>query len=242
MATALELPPISTAQLSDVEASALRLGVSRASMTEAGARAAAALCRKLMENQLEGATVVGLIGTGVKASVALHTLRILHGFGVDCTAVLSSGEKEMRPETLAAAELCETLRMRLLQPRSPLVRTALADVDVVVDGLIGIGLEGAPQEPAATLIRSCNEVKADVLSLECPTGLDPDEGEPSSPTIKARATLALGLPAQGLFGSLAWQFTGEVWLCDIGYPLAALDENDLDGDELFLQNELVRLR
>ena len=242
MATALELPPISTELLADVEASALRFGVSRSHLTEAASRAAAALCRKLLENQLEGSTAVALVGTGVKASVALHTLRILHGFGVDCTAVLSSGEKEMRPETLAAAELCEKLRMRLLQPRSPLVRTALADVDVVIDGLIGIGLEGAPQEPAATLIRLCNEVRAEVLALECPTGLDPDDGEPMQPTIKARATLALGLPAQGLFGPLAWQFTGELWLCDIGYPLAALDENDLDGDELFTQNELVRLR
>ena len=242
MATALELPPISTELLADVEASALRFGVTRSHLTEAAARAAAALCRKLLDNELEGSTAVALIGTGVKAAVALHTLRILNGFGVDCTAVLSSGEKEMRPETLAAAELCETLRMRLLQPRSPLVRTALADVDVVIDGLIGIGLEGAPQEPAATLIRLCNEVRAEVLSLECPTGLDPDDGQPMQPTIKARATLALGLPTQGLFGALAWQFIGELWLCDIGYPLAALDENDLDGDELFTQNELIRLR
>lgn len=242
MSTALELPPISTDLLADVETSALQLGLTRAMMVEAAARAAAALSRKLLDNDLDGATAVGLIGTGVKGCVALHTLRLLHGFGVDCTAVLTGGEAEMRPETFAAAKFCEALRMRLLQPRSPLVRAALADADVVVDGLVGVGLEGAVREPHATLIRLANEVRADVLALEVPSGLDPDDGEPSQPTLKAKATLAFGLPAQGLLGALAWQYAGETWLCDVGFPPEALDENDLDPDGLFTGNELVRLK
>ncbi len=242
MSTALELPLISTELLREVESSALAKGLLRANLVEAAARAAAALSRKLLENQLENATIVALVGTGVKAAVALHTMRILQGFGAECTVVLTSGEKEMRPETLSAAQLIESLRLRMLQPRSPLVRNAIADADLVIDGLIGVGLEGAPREPAATLIRTANEQRAEVLSLEVPTGLDPDSGAPSQPTLKARATLALGLPAQGLFGALAWQFTGELWLCDVGYPLSALDEHELDGDGLFRENELVRLR
>ena len=48
--------------------------------------------------------------------------------------------------------------------------------------------------------------------------------------------------AAGLFGTLAWQYTGELWLCDIGYPPEALDDSDLEGDGLFETNELVRLR
>jgi NAD(P)H-hydrate epimerase len=242
MSNALDLPPISTELLADVESAALRLGVTRAMMNEAAARAAAALCRKLLDNELEGSTAVGIIGTGVKASVALHTLRLLHGFGLDVTAILAGDESTMKPDTFAAARLLEGLRVRMLQARSPVARNALADADLVVDGLVGIGLEGEPREPHATLVRTANEVRAVALSIECPTGLDPDDGKPQKPTLKARATLALGLPVKGVFGSLAWQFTGELWLCDIGYPLAAFDENGLEGDGLFLQNELVRLR
>jgi hydroxyethylthiazole kinase-like uncharacterized protein yjeF len=242
MANALELPPITTGLLATVEEAALGFGVTRAQMTEAAARAAAALARKLLENQVAGATVVGLIGNGVKGCVALHTLRILHGFGADCSAVLVGGEQEMRAETLAAAETVEALRITLLQPRSPLVRGALADADLVIDGLVGVGLLGAPQEPLASLVRLCNEVRATALSLECPSGLAPDSGEPGAPTLRAKTTLALGLPVTGLFAPLAWQYTGELWLCDIGYPPAALDEADLDGDDLFTANELVRLR
>ena len=242
MATALDLPPISTSILASVEQAAIDFGVTRDQMTEAAARAAAALARKLLDNQIAGSTVVALCGSGVKACVALHALRILHGFGADCRAVLTGTEQEMRPETLAAASVCEALRIPLLQPRSPAVRGAVADADLVIDGLVGVGLDSAPREPLAGLIRLANEVRADALSLECPSGLEPDSGEPLPPTLKARTTLALGLPAAGLFGSLAWQYTGELWLCDIGYPPAALEEADLDPDGLFSANELVRLR
>ena len=238
----LDLPPISTGILASVEQASVSYGVTRDQMTEAASRAAAALSRKLLDNQVEGASVVALAGNGVKGCVALHALRILHGFGSKCSAVLVGGEPDMRPETARAAAVCEALRLPLLQPRSPAVRTAVADAALVIDGLVGVGLDGAPREPLAGLIRLSNEVRADALSLECPSGLEPDTGEPLQPTLKARATLALGLPCAGLFASLAWQFTGEVWLCDIGYPPEALEEADLDPARLFETNEIVRLR
>jgi NAD(P)H-hydrate epimerase len=242
MATALDLNDLSTDDIADVEAAALRLGISRAMLTEAAARAACVLARRLLDNSLEDEPVVALIGTGVKAAVALHTLRILNGFGAECTAVLTSGEQEMRPETRAAAEICERLRFRLLQPRSPAVRGAVADSRLLIDGLVGVGLEGAPREPHATLIRLANEIHRNVLSLECPSGLDPDSGEPMRPTLKARATLALGLPPSGNFASLAWQYTGELWLCDIGYPLEAANSVDIDVEGVFAESDLVRIR
>ena len=242
MANALELPPISTEMLSTVEGAALELGVTRAQLHEAAGRATAQLARRLLDNKISGATVVALVGHGVKACVALHALRILHGFGADCRAVLTGGEAELRPETLAAAQTCEALRMPLLQPRSPVVRNALADADLVIDGLVGVGLQGTLRDPAAALVRLCNEVRGNALSLECPTGLAPDSGEPGAPTLRARATLALGLPVAGNFAPLAWQFTGELWLCDVGYPRAALGTAGLEGDELFASDGLLRLR
>jgi len=230
MPGALELPPISTAILADVEQAAVDCGVTRDQMTEAAARAAAAISRKMLDNQLAAATVVALAGNGVKGSVALQALRIV------------GGERDMRPETARAVAVCELLRLPLLQPRSPAVRGAVADAKLVLDGLVGVGLDGAPREPLASLIRISNEVRANALSLECPSGLEPDSGEPLQPTLKARTTLALGLPCAGLFASLAWQFTGEVWLCDIGYPPEALEQAKLDAEGLFETNEIIRLR
>jgi len=242
MPTALDLPPLSTDDLAEVEAAALKAGMTRDHLTEAAARAAAVLARRLLENEVEEATVCALVGTGIKGAVALHAMRILAGFGMEPTGVLTGGEKEMRAETLAAAELCEALRFRLLQPRSPAVRVAVAGAALVIDGLVGVGLEGAPREPHASLIRLANEMKRNTLALECPSGLDPDSGEPMKPTLKARATLSLGLPPKGVFGSLAWQYTGELWLCDVGYPQQALDEAEIEAEGIFAESDLIRLR
>ena len=104
MAGALDLPPVGTRLLARVEQAAVDLGITRDHLTEAAARAAAALSRKLLENQVAGATVLALAGTGVKACATLHALRILHGFGARCSAVLTGGDREMRPETARAAQ------------------------------------------------------------------------------------------------------------------------------------------
>src|SRR5262249_20771596 len=138
-------------------------------LTEAAARGAAVLARRLMNNQLEDAPVVALVGTGVKGAVALHTLRVLNGVGCEVTAVLTGGEQQMRPEPRRPAGPCGRLRFRLLQPRSPAVRGAVADARLLIDGLVGVGLEGTPREPHASLIRLSNEVHKNVLSLECPS-------------------------------------------------------------------------
>ena len=163
-------------------------------------------------------------------------------FGARCSAILVGGERDLRPETARAVAVCESLRLPLLQPRSPAVRGAVADANLVLDGLVGVGLDGAPREPLASLIRISNEARANALSLECPSGLEPDSGEPLQPTLQARTTLALGLPCAGLFAPLAWQFTGEVWLCDIGYPPQALEHAKLDAEGLFETNEIIRVR
>jgi NAD(P)H-hydrate epimerase len=242
MAGPLELPRITTSVLAEVEQAAVDHGITRDQMTEAAARAAAALSRKMLDNELAGRSVVALAGNGVKGSVALHALRILHGFGAQCSAIVAGGDRERRPDTARAAAICDSLRLPLLQPRSPAVRGAVADAALVVDGLVGVGLNGAPREPVAGLIRLANEVRANALSIECPSGLEPDSGEPLDPTLKARTTLALGLPCSGLFASLSWQFAGELWLCDIGYPPEALDDAGIDAEGLFAANEIVRLR
>src|SRR2546430_14437789 len=145
----LELPPISTAILAEVEQAAVDCGVTRDQMTEAAARAAAGFSGKMLDNQLAAATVVALAGNGVKGSVALHALRILHGFGSKCSAVLVGGERDMRPETARAAAVCEALRLPLLQPRSPAVRTAGAGAAPGVHGRVGGGAQGAPRGPPA---------------------------------------------------------------------------------------------
>ena len=119
----------------------------------------------------------------------------------------------------------------------PPIRTAiLADVE---QAAIDCGVTRDQMTEAAA--RAAAALSWKMLD-RCPSGLEPDSGEPLQPTLKARTTLALGLPCAGLFAPLAWQFTGEVWLCDIGYPPQALEHAKLDPEGLFETNEIIRVR
>jgi NAD(P)H-hydrate epimerase len=88
------------------------------------------------------------------------------------------------------------------------------NVDLVVDALIGYGFHASPTGAMATLIHWANGMKAPILSLDVPSGIDATTGHAPKESIRPRWTLTLALPKTGL---LAEQ-TGELFLADIGIP------------------------
>jgi NAD(P)H-hydrate epimerase len=89
---------------------------------------------------------------------------------------------------------------------------------VIVDGLIGFSLQGAPRGRAAELIEWTNSNKTPVISLDTPSGLDASTGEIFAPCVKATTTVVFGLMKRGLLSKDAQRCTGEVLLVDIGLP------------------------
>ena len=113
-------------------------------------------------------------------------------------------------------------------------------VDLVVDGLIGYSLAGAPYGQAAELIRWANEQPAPILALDAPSGLDTATGDVFDPSINAAATLTLALPKQGLRTGLAQ--VGELYLADISVPPTLYEQAlGLQVGSLFAESEIVRL-
>ena len=117
------------------------------------------------------------------------------------------------------------------------------EADLVVDGLIGYSLSGAPRDAAADLIRWANEQGAPVLSLDVPSGLDATTGTASSPCVRATATMTLALPKEGLRAADVGQYVGELYLADIGVPpaLYALPSIGIEVGALFAKEEVIRL-
>lgn len=93
-----------------------------------------------------------------------------------------------------------------------------APVDLVIDGLIGYSLRGAPHGTAAALIHWANKQNAPVLSLDVPSGVDSTSGAVFEPAIVAEATMTLALPKVGLCTPGVAVQIGELYLCDISVP------------------------
>lgn len=85
---------------------------------------------------------------------------------------------------------------------------------LILDAVIGYGLNDAPRGPTRELIEWMEERPAPVISLDVPSGLDSTTGETPGEVIHATTTITLALPKTGLVSPLA----GELWLADLGIP------------------------
>jgi len=93
---------------------------------------------------------------------------------------------------------------------------------LIIDGLFGIGLARPLGPEWVRFIERINAAGARVLSVDVPSGLDADAGEPRGAAVQASVTLAVGAPKQGLLRESAWPFVGRLEVAgDVGlqsYP------------------------
>ena len=91
----------------------------------------------------------------------------------------------------------------------------IAEADVIVVAIFGTGVKGGVvKEPSATAISMVNAARGIKVAVDLPSGIDPETGAASSPTVRADVTVALHLPKIGLKGRE--EFTGEVVVAPIG--------------------------
>ncbi len=91
----------------------------------------------------------------------------------------------------------------------------ISEADVIVVAIFGTGVKGGlVKEPSATAISMINEARGAKVAVDMPSGIDPETGVASNPTVRADVTVALHLPKIGLKGRE--EFTGEVVIVPIG--------------------------
>ncbi|HIG30039.1 MAG TPA: NAD(P)H-hydrate dehydratase [Verrucomicrobiales bacterium] len=90
-------------------------------------------------------------------------------------------------------------------------------VELIIDGLFGIGLNRPLNEDWKRLINRVNRTGTPILSVDNPSGLNADDGRNYGTAIKAKTTLTLGSPKLGLFQPQALEYVGKlVTASDIG--------------------------
>ena len=100
---------------------------------------------------------------------------------------------------------------------------------VTVDALLGTGSNGAPRGEVVRLIELCREA-AHVVSLDIPSGVDPDTGETYGSVLTAEATITFLAEKTGLAVSPGCLHAGEIEICGIGVrPESLLEAHQLAG-------------
>jgi ADP-dependent NAD(P)H-hydrate dehydratase / NAD(P)H-hydrate epimerase len=92
------------------------------------------------------------------------------------------------------------------------------NADVVVDALLGTGLDRAVTGLYAEAIQAINNHSAPVVAVDIPSGLNADTGNVMGCAVKADCTVTFIGLKQGLFTGQAADYCGEIYYTQLGVP------------------------
>ncbi|QTO54632.1 bifunctional ADP-dependent NAD(P)H-hydrate dehydratase/NAD(P)H-hydrate epimerase [Duffyella gerundensis] len=150
-----------------------------------------------------------LCGHGNNGGDGYVVARLAQAAGMQVTLLACAGSKPL-PEEAARA------RQSWLDAGGTLADADAhwpEQVDVIIDALLGTGLNRAPSAPYDALIQAANQHPAPCFALDIPSGLLADSGAAPGEAIIAQSTLTFIAFKPGLLTGQARDFTGEV-TCD----------------------------
>ncbi|MFQ5614027.1 MAG: NAD(P)H-hydrate epimerase [Anaerolineae bacterium] len=238
-----EVPHLTTEQMVAVDRAMIEdYRIELIQMMENAGRNLAHLARaRFFGGNPRGKTIIVLAGTGGNGGGALVCARRLHNYGARVQVFVTKPAAGFAPVPAHQLDILRRMGVPVAQV------DALAQAhrpDLVIDGVIGYSLKGAPRGAAAGLIRWANGQGAPILALDAPSGVDTTSGAVFDPAIKATATMTLALPKEGLRAPGVEARVGELYLADISVPpsLYAEPALGLQVGPLFAEGDVIRLR
>lgn len=188
-----------------------KIGVPQSVLMENAGRSAALVLDRLFP----GGSVVGMVGAGNNGGDALVLLRTLAAWGRDVRAVLVAerpGEEALLhgwPVPMVdGASLADDGAWNAL----------LAGAGVLVDGILGTGVQGAPRPRQADAIRRVNASGRPVFALDVPSGVDAGTGAVPGDAVQAHVTVGFGAPKLGALLHPGRARAGRLVAVEIGFP------------------------
>jgi hydroxyethylthiazole kinase-like uncharacterized protein yjeF len=194
---------ISAIEMRVLDRNAQHFGVSILDLMENAGRAVADTARR--DFGIPGKKVLVVCGTGNNGGDGFVAARLLAN-EAKVTVLLARP-----PDQLATQEARTNFaRLKGVQVLEGLDRSeaAMAEADLILDALLGIGAEGPLREPYATFIREMNAAGKPILSVDVPSGLGTDL------VIKPTVTVTMYDAKEGMTP----QNSGTIRIADIGIP------------------------
>ena len=154
-------------------------------------------------------TITICCGSGFNAGdgYVLAQLAQQHGCQVRVWAIEDLAN--LAPEVAEQAVACQAMGITI----EPYQGQSVVTSDVIVDAVLGVGLNRDLDGRYLQLVSAINAAQAPVFSLDAPTGVNADTGQILGAAVEADLTLTFILPKRGLFTDAGLQCAGRV-LCD----------------------------
>jgi len=209
----IDVPAVTTAEMRELDRIAMEeTGPNLFQMMENAGRNLALLAIEVLGRSWQTAKLVVLAGRGGNGGGGICAARHLANRRANVVLILSDPD-HLRDVPAFQRKIYHEAHGREVEA----ARLAEEPADLVLDAVIGYGLQAAPRGTAADLIRWANGTGAPILALDVPSGIDSTTGEAPGDAIRPRWTMTLALPKTGLLRAS----TGDLFLADLGIPEGA---------------------
>jgi hydroxyethylthiazole kinase-like uncharacterized protein yjeF len=156
-----------------------------------------------------------LAGPGNNGGDALETALLLQQAWQQVSIVLLAEPSQLTVDARQAYERCRVAQLNFL----PTLPESLSGFHCVIDGLFGIGLKRALEQPLAHWVTSLNHSGVPILALDIPSGLNADTGRvvggASGVAVKATQTLTFIAGKPGLWTAQGPEYCGQIQVADL---------------------------
>ncbi|MEE4410588.1 MULTISPECIES: bifunctional ADP-dependent NAD(P)H-hydrate dehydratase/NAD(P)H-hydrate epimerase [unclassified Serratia (in: enterobacteria)] len=190
-------------------AAAASLGISLYDLMQRAGEAAYALAR---DQYPAGSHWLVLCGHGNNGGDGYVVAKLAAAAGVKITLIACEGSRPLPVEAAAARQawLNAGGEIHPADSRWP------ESIDLIIDGLLGTGLNTAPRSPYNTLIEAANRSSAPVIALDIPSGLLAESGAAPGAVIRATHTLTFIALKPGLLTGQARDWVGQLHQSRLG--------------------------
>jgi len=224
--------PMTAEQMRGADRRAQRSGVLGRDLMEQAGFAVAAAARAVLNSvdRASSGRVLVLCGPGNNGGDAVVAVRHLAAGGISCVVVLAAThDKPNTPDASANWDALDAMaNVERIHAASGhevlLLLNGIERAALVVDGLLGTGVQGRLREPISQAVEVClgaRRAGVPVLAIDTPTALDLSTGMPSQPNVHANVTVTFHRPKQGLLTKYGKALGGRVLVAPIGIPADA---------------------
>jgi len=202
-------------------------GISSTILMEMAGLSVAKRVREISKDR-KGTTIIVLCGSGNNGGDGLVTARLLYNQGYDVRVFLSSKPDDLKNDARINYNVAVRFGIKVKPMKGFLLHHTPNNPDtIVIDALIGTGLNKEINEPLSDVIKKINKLTCPVISIDIASGISSDNGQIMGCAVKADYTVTFGLPKRGHLLFPGAEHTGRLFIEDIGFPQKLLRSDDI---------------
>ncbi len=169
--------------------------------------------------------VIVLAGSGNNGGDGVVAARELFNSGWNVKVLLIGKKEKLSPDCRNQLNIARKIGLPMQ------FRTKITSADLhsalVVDALLGTGLNKDVKGAAAEAIAFLTDSESPVVSVDIPSGISSDTGQVMGSAVKADYTVTFGLPKRGHLLYPGAECAGKLFVDDIGFPEGLLTSDEV---------------